>query len=54
MEAKSIRRRWTYDEFARLQRVVMRLLARLHPFVQEHRLGEVFPGPLDILFAEGD
>lgn len=79
MEATSIRRRWTYAEFARLpsdgskrheiidgklyvtpspssghQRVVMRLLARLHPFVQEHGLGEVFPGPLDILFAEGD
>lgn len=36
------------------QRVVMRVLARLHAFVQEHGLGEVFPGPLDVLFAEGD
>lgn len=36
------------------QRTVMRVLARLHEFVQAHGLGEVFPGPLDILFAEGD
>lgn len=36
------------------QRVVMRLLARLHTFVQEHELGEILPGPLDVLFAEGD
>lgn len=36
------------------QRLVGHLFARLHAFVQEHGLGEVFPGPLDVLFAEGD
>jgi Uma2 family endonuclease len=36
------------------QRVVIRLATLLHGFVQEHRLGEVLPGPLDVLFGEGD
>lgn len=36
------------------QRVVTRLVARLHPFVGENGLGEVFSGPLDVLFGEGD
>jgi Uma2 family endonuclease len=36
------------------QRVVMRLLRALDPYVRSHGLGEVFPGPIDVLFAEGD
>jgi Uma2 family endonuclease len=36
------------------QRVVGELLFRLIGFVKEHDLGEVFPAPLDVLFAEGD
>lgn len=38
----------------RHQRVVTRLIEILAPFVGLHRLGEVFPGPIDILFGEGD
>jgi Uma2 family endonuclease len=36
------------------QRVVGRLFAALFGFVEAHELGEVFPGPFDVLFAEGD
>lgn len=36
------------------QRVVARLIEVLGPFVREHDLGEVFPGPVDVIFAEGD
>lgn len=36
------------------QRVVTRLLVQLATFAEEHDLGEVFPAPLDVLFAEGD
>ena len=36
------------------QRVVTRLTTLLSGFVQEHSLGEVLAGPIDVLFAEGD
>jgi Uma2 family endonuclease len=36
------------------QRVVTRLIETLGPFVRKHDLGEVFPGPIDVIFAEGD
>jgi Uma2 family endonuclease len=36
------------------QRIVTRLVLDLGSFVQRHRLGEVFAGPLDVLFGEGD
>ena len=36
------------------QRVVMRLIRVLDPFVREHDLGEILPGPIDVIFAEGD
>ena len=36
------------------QRTVMRVLAALHNYLQAHDLGEAFPGPIDVLFAEGD
>ena len=39
---------------ARHQEVVGELLYRLIGFVKEHHLGKVFPGPFDVLFAEGD
>ena len=32
----------------------MRLIQLLDPFVREHHLGELLPGPVDVLFAEGD
>jgi Uma2 family endonuclease len=38
----------------RHQRIVLELVTRLHAFVREHGLGEVYPGPVDVLFAEGD
>lgn len=38
----------------RHQRVVTRLVSALHAFVVAHDLGEIFPGPVDVLFAEGD
>lgn len=38
----------------RHQRVVTRLVSILHAFVESHDLGEVFAGPVDVLFAEGD
>jgi Uma2 family endonuclease len=36
------------------QRVVTRLAFVLSGHVQEHRLGSVLVGPIDVLFAEGD
>jgi Uma2 family endonuclease len=39
---------------ARHQRVVGRLFSGLFVFVEANDLGEVFPGPFDVLFAEGD
>ena len=36
------------------QRVVTRLIATLHPFVEGHDLGEILPGPVDVIFADGD
>jgi Uma2 family endonuclease len=36
------------------QRVVGELFYHLMGFVREHELGELFTGPFDILFAEGD
>ncbi|HUG42353.1 MAG TPA: Uma2 family endonuclease [Longimicrobiales bacterium] len=38
----------------RHQRIVMDLGALLNGFVREHGLGQVYPGPVDVLFAEGD
>jgi len=38
----------------RHQRIVMRLIRILDPFVREHELGELLPGPVDVIFAEGD
>jgi Uma2 family endonuclease len=38
----------------RHQRIVMNLAFMLERHVREHGLGWVFPGPVDILFAEGD
>ncbi len=31
------------------QRVVMRLLRILDPYIQRHRLGELWPGPIDVI-----
>lgn len=36
------------------QRVATRLVVALHEHVDAHNLGEVFVGPIDVLFAEGD
>lgn len=36
------------------QRVVARLTTTLETFVTTHGLGWVFPGPIDVLFGEGD
>ena len=36
------------------QEIVGSLLGRLLPFVREHGRGKVYPGPVDVLFAEGD
>lgn len=36
------------------QEIVARLSDLLRPFVREHRLGRALPGPVDVLFAEGD
>ena len=36
------------------QLMVARLMEVLGPFVREHDLGKVFPGPVDVIFAEGD
>lgn len=38
----------------RHQRIVTRVVSLLHDFVGSHALGEVFAGPVDVLFAEGD
>lgn len=38
----------------RHQGIVATLLTRLYVFVEANDLGRVFPGPLDVLFAEGD
>lgn len=38
----------------RHQRIVLDLATVLNAFVREHRLGDVYPGPVDVLFAEGD
>ncbi len=38
----------------RHQRISMELATRLHGFVREHGLGDVFHAPLDVLLAEGD
>lgn len=38
----------------RHQRIVAKLLTQLFGFAKEHDLGQVFPGPLDVLFADGD
>jgi len=38
----------------RHQRIVVRLVSQLHVFTTAQGLGEVFPAPLDVLFAEGD
>ena len=44
----------TPGPWMRHQRIVGRLHHRLVAFVESERLGEVFLGPLDVLFAEGD
>lgn len=36
------------------QRIVTRLVVTLDSFVREYSLGELFVGPVDVLFAEGD
>jgi Uma2 family endonuclease len=38
----------------RHQRIVTELVFRLRQFTGKHNVGEVFVGPLDVLFAEGD
>lgn len=38
----------------RHQRVATDLVTWLNGFVREHELGEVFAGPIDVLFGEGD
>jgi Uma2 family endonuclease len=39
---------------SRHQAIVGRLMAWLFTFAESRDLGRVFPGPLDVLFAEGD
>lgn len=36
------------------QEVAARLTEMLRSYCREHRLGRVYPGPVDVLFAEGD
>jgi Uma2 family endonuclease len=36
------------------QKIVTRIARRLEEFAELHGLGEVFVGPVDVLFAEGD
>ncbi len=36
------------------QEITGRLSDLLRPFVRQHRLGRALPGPIDVLFAEGD
>jgi Uma2 family endonuclease len=38
----------------RHQRVVGKIMILIGGFVETHRLGVVLPGPIDVLFAEGD
>jgi len=38
----------------RHQRIVTDLVTVLNAFVREHRLGQLFAAPVDVLFAEGD
>jgi len=38
----------------RHQRIVTDMVTLLNVFVRSHGLGQVFTGPLDVLFAEGD
>lgn len=38
----------------RHQRIVTNLIAMLAPFIRANELGWIFPGPIDVLFAEGD
>ena len=38
----------------RHQRIATDLVTLLNEFVREHGLGEVYAGPVDVLFAEGD
>src|SRR5262245_57904670 len=38
----------------RHQRVVTDLVFVLQSYVRQHRLGRVYVGPVDVLFAEGD
>jgi Uma2 family endonuclease len=36
------------------QKVVANLVLTVGAFVREHALGDAFPGPIDVLFGEGD
>lgn len=36
------------------QIVVGNLVLTLGTFIRDHALGQLFPGPIDVLFAEGD
>ena len=36
------------------QDLVGALAELLRPFVRRHQLGKIYPGPIDVLFAEGD
>lgn len=38
----------------RHQRALLRTLGRLHGFVEEHALGDVLIGPIDVLFGDED
>ena len=38
----------------RHQRIVIALIRSLDPYVRAHGLGELLPGPVDVIFAEGD
>lgn len=46
--------RVTPSPTARHQRIVAKLISVLNVFVEARDLGQVFAGPLDVLFAEGD
>ncbi|HLM68114.1 MAG TPA: Uma2 family endonuclease [Longimicrobium sp.] len=36
------------------QEMVSRLVELLGPFIRKHRMGRLYPGPIDVLFDEGD
>lgn len=36
------------------QQILVRLIGRLLQFVEQHELGNLYPGPIDVLFGEGD